>query len=154
MVINQINYLKDHFSDIPVGWSTHEDPDDVVTVQMAVAKGATIFERHVGKNTSSYKLNAYSSTPEPVYRWINAYRDAVGRNGRIHQTDDGGYFMASGYAVTKLDANGDIEWDATSNCAYCFEKYFDNGYVKGVNFDMRKIEGGAIITGYGTAGDI
>ena len=83
--------------------------------------------------------------------WRKHYYDAVSRNGRIHETEDGGYFMSSAYAVTKLDANGDVEWDATSDCCIsCFEKHFNNDSVTGINFDMRKIDGGAIITGYGS----
>ena len=83
--------------------------------------------------------------------WRKHYYDAVSRNGRIHETEDGGYFMSSSYAVTKLDANGDVEWDATSDCFIsCFEKHFNNDSVTGINFDMRKIDGGAVITGYGS----
>jgi sialic acid synthase SpsE/mannose-6-phosphate isomerase-like protein (cupin superfamily) len=79
--LNQIRFLKDHFRDIPVGWSTHEDPDDCTTVQLAIAKGATLFERHVGIPNEKYDLNKYSSTPEQVGRWISAYREGKIRCG-------------------------------------------------------------------------
>ena len=57
--------------------------------------------------------------------------------------------MASGYAVTKLDPNGLVEWQAA--CSSCFPKYFNNGKVTGANYDMRPIEGGAVMVGYGSA---
>ena len=57
--------------------------------------------------------------------------------------------MASGYAVTKLDANGEVEWDATGSSS--FTKFFNNGMVSGINHDMKKISNGAVMTGYGSA---
>ena len=82
--------------------------------------------------------------------WRKKYDDYTSGIGWIHQTEDGGYFMASGYAVTKLDSNGNVEWSAAAS-ASSFHKYFNNGMVIGANHDMRKIDGGAIITGYGAA---
>ena len=40
--------------------------------------------------------------------WRKKYDDYTSGRGWIHQTEDGGYFMGSGYAVTKLDSNGNI----------------------------------------------
>ena len=57
--------------------------------------------------------------------------------------------MASGYAVTKLDAQANVEWSAAEPIG--FIKTFSNGSVSGINHDMRKIDGGAIIIGYGSA---
>ena len=84
--------------------------------------------------------------------WRKKYNDYTGGEGWIHKTEDGGYFMASVYAVTKLDSNGDIQWSAASS-ADSFLKYFNNGIVVGANRDMRKIDGGAIFTGYGSSKD-
>jgi len=74
--LNQIDYLRSRFPNVPVGWSTHEDPSDFLPVQMAYAKGARVFERHVGIPTEKYKLNGYSSAPEQVEAWINACQHA------------------------------------------------------------------------------
>jgi mannose-6-phosphate isomerase-like protein (cupin superfamily) len=49
---------------------------------MALAKGATIFERHVGLGTAAVPLNAYSSTPEQIYRWLQAAEEAWKMCGR------------------------------------------------------------------------
>ena len=82
--------------------------------------------------------------------WRKKYNDYIGGGkGWIHQTEDGGYFMASGYAVTKLDADGNIEWDAAAPTG--FDKYFFNGMVSGINHDMKQIDGGAVMVGYGSA---
>ena len=83
--------------------------------------------------------------------WRKKYDDNIGNsNGWIHQTEDGGYFMASGYAVTKLDQNGDVEWSAAPGSAG-FHKNFNNGMVSGINHEMKQIQGGAVMVGYGSA---
>ncbi len=71
--LNQIDFLKNRFPGVPVGFSTHEDPDAAMPVQIAAGKGAQLFERHIGLSTEAYSLNAYSSTPEQIGRWIDAY---------------------------------------------------------------------------------
>jgi len=75
--LNQIDVLRERYPERVIGWSTHENPDDTVPVQIAVAKGARMFERHVGVETETIKLNAYSSTPEQLDRWVAAYKSGV-----------------------------------------------------------------------------
>jgi N-acetylneuraminate synthase len=72
--LNQIDVLRTRYPERIIGWSTHENPNDTVPVQIAVAKGARMFERHVGVETETIKLNAYSSTPEQLDKWIAAYK--------------------------------------------------------------------------------
>ena len=72
-----------------------------------------------------------------------------GSGGWIHQTDDGGFFMVSGYAVTKLDSDYNVVWNAATPSG--FQKFFNNGMVSGINHDMKKIDGGAIMVGYGSS---
>lgn len=74
--LNQIDVLRRRYPDKVIGFSTHENPNDLSPVQVAVAKGARIFERHVGLPTPDIKLNAYSSTPEQIDRWIDASQKA------------------------------------------------------------------------------
>lgn len=71
--LNQIDALRSRYPGVEVGFSTHEPPDETAMVQMAVAKGATMFERHVGVPTDKIKLNAYSSTPEQLAGWLEAW---------------------------------------------------------------------------------
>jgi len=59
-----------------VGWSTHENPADTVHVGLALALGARMFERHVGVETDTIKLNKYSATPAQVRSWIDAWQRA------------------------------------------------------------------------------
>jgi len=74
--INQIDFFRDRYPGIPVGFSTHEEPGDFDPVKIAVAKGAAVLERHVGVPTGKYPLNAYSSTPAQVREWLTAARKA------------------------------------------------------------------------------
>lgn len=70
--LNRIEELQKRYPKRVIGWSTHEDPSLTLPVQLAVAKGAKIFERHVGVETEKISLNAYSSTPSQVDSWIAA----------------------------------------------------------------------------------
>lgn len=75
--LNQINFLRNRHPGIPIGFSTHEDPDSLMPVVAAMAKGARLFERHVGIGTDKHKLNNYSSTPAQLRAWFNAWKNAV-----------------------------------------------------------------------------
>ena len=68
--------VGDWYPDIAIGWSTHESPEDTVPVGVALALGATMFERHVGVATDEIQLNAYSSTPEQLSAWLAAHARA------------------------------------------------------------------------------
>lgn len=83
--LNQIELLRRRYPDVRVGFSTHEDPDDTDAVRLAVAKGATVFERHVSAEAEGFPINAYSSRPPQVRRWLEAARDAYAMLG----VDDG-----------------------------------------------------------------
>lgn len=76
MNLQQISLLRARYPDIHIGWSTHESPSDLLPVQLAVALGAELFERHVGVETEKVQLNAYSSTPDEVDLWIKAKQRA------------------------------------------------------------------------------
>jgi N-acetylneuraminate synthase len=79
--LNQIDILKKRFPHIAIGFSTHEDPNDFNPIRIACAKGARIFERHVGMETKQHKLNKYSSNSEQITQWIEAYQDTVSSCG-------------------------------------------------------------------------
>lgn len=71
-----IAMLRKRYPSLCIGWSTHEDPDSIAPIQMAVAYGALLFERHIGVATDSVKLNAYSATPDQTNRWLEAWKTA------------------------------------------------------------------------------
>lgn len=74
--LNQIDFLKKRYPDVIVGFSTHESPDNFDAIKLAIAKGAEIFEKHVGLKTDKYSLNSYSAAPEQARAWLDAARKA------------------------------------------------------------------------------
>ena len=84
--LNNIAMLRERYPGRVIGWSTHEDPADTVPVQVAIAKGAEMYERHVGLATEAYNLNAYSSTPEQLDAWVAATRKAIALCGSYART--------------------------------------------------------------------
>lgn len=79
--LNQITFLRSRYPNIPVGFSTHEEPSNMNAVRVACAKGARLFERHVGLETDRYRLNAYSSLPRQIRDWIGAYQETAAALG-------------------------------------------------------------------------
>ena len=75
--ISQIDYLKRRYPGVRVGFSTHENPANTDIVKMAISKGATIFEKHVGLETDTYALNAYSASPQQIQAWLEAAQKAL-----------------------------------------------------------------------------
>ena len=74
MHLSQINFLQARYPGVRIGFSTHENPDNSDIVKMAISKGATIFEKHVGVQTEKYTLNAYSASPAQLEKWLEAAR--------------------------------------------------------------------------------
>jgi len=79
--LNQIEIFKRRYPQLTIGFSTHEPPDYLDGIKIAYAKGARVFERHVGVETNKIKLNAYSSTPEQIRKWLRAYKETVAACG-------------------------------------------------------------------------
>ncbi len=79
--LNQIEVLRNRYPGVSVGFSTHEDPSNLTAIVIAYAKGAQLFEKHVGVTTDQIKLNAYSATPGQVEAWLAAYQEAVAACG-------------------------------------------------------------------------
>jgi len=64
--LERINFLKDGFSDVEIGFSTHEPPSEKSIVPYAVAMGCRIIEKHVAIPTENWGVNKYSCTPEQI----------------------------------------------------------------------------------------
>ncbi|NTU53571.1 MAG: cupin domain-containing protein [Chlorobiaceae bacterium] len=75
--LSQIDYLRHRYPGVRIGFSTHENPENTDIVKLAIAKGASIFEKHVGLPTAQYPLNAYSASPAQVDGWLAAARYAL-----------------------------------------------------------------------------
>ena len=69
--IGFIQELKRRYPDITIGWSTHENSDEMMSAPLAYACGARIFEKHIGIKTPQYPLNKYSVTPDNFDSWFS-----------------------------------------------------------------------------------
>ncbi|MEY4593284.1 MAG: hypothetical protein RIR18_2179 [Pseudomonadota bacterium] len=72
MHLSQIDFLKARYPTVRIGFSTHEDPNNTDIIKLAIAKGASIFEKHVGLPTTKYPLNTYSANPDQIKAWLDA----------------------------------------------------------------------------------
>ncbi len=70
MHLSQIDFLKKRYPNVRIGFSTHENPNNTDLVKIAIAKGANIFEKHVGLATDKYPNNAYSVSPQQADAWL------------------------------------------------------------------------------------
>lgn len=68
--LNQIDYLKNMYPDIAIGYSSHESSGEFQWGGLAYSKGAKILEKHIGKIDSRYGLNDYSCTTDQIEKWI------------------------------------------------------------------------------------
>jgi sialic acid synthase SpsE/quercetin dioxygenase-like cupin family protein len=88
--LNQIDLLRRRYGNVDVGYSTHEAPTQLDAVKMAIAKGATLFEKHVGVPTAEHPLNSYSANPGQIREWLKAAKTALamaGVEGKRHEFD-------------------------------------------------------------------
>ncbi len=86
--LNQINLLQSRYPGISIGYSTHEHPDTLDAVKMAIAKGVTIHEKHIGVPTDTISMNNYSASPAQVQKWLTAAQEAFeicGVSGRRYE---------------------------------------------------------------------
>lgn len=74
--LNQIDLLRHNYPQLKIGYSSHEKPEYIDVVKMAIAKGAVIFEKHVGLNDYEGSINNYSVTPEQVGLWLKYAKEA------------------------------------------------------------------------------
>ena len=79
--LNQIDLLRSRYPNIPIGYSTHEDPGNIDAVKIAVGKGAAILEKHVGVATDAFSLNAYSGIPAQVAAWLHSIQEGLSMCG-------------------------------------------------------------------------
>lgn len=77
MHLSQVDFLRARYPDVRIGFSTHENPTNTDIIKLAIAKGATVFEKHVGVATEKYALNDYSATPKQVEQWLQAAQYAL-----------------------------------------------------------------------------
>lgn len=76
--LQRIRHLRERYPELAIGYSGHERPEDLEVVALAVAAGAVLLERHVGIPLPDAPLNAYSSAPVEVERWVDRALSAAG----------------------------------------------------------------------------
>ena len=111
--LGRIKKLKEEFPDIEIGYSTHEGPEEKSVSPYAVAMGASIIEKHVGKKTSEFDLNAYSCTVEQMEKVVDeiqffetAFQGEFSESEALKQLKRGVYAkleLNSGYTIREQD---------------------------------------------------
>lgn len=71
MYLANIKKFKERYPDITIGFSTHEDPNNMDVIKIAYSLGARMFEKHVGVDI----LNKYSASPEQTDEWVKSLLD-------------------------------------------------------------------------------
>lgn len=74
--LNQIDILKSRYPQLTIGYSTHESPEHMDNIKMAIAKGAKIFEKHIGLDDYEGSINGYSATPRQAGQWLKYAKEA------------------------------------------------------------------------------
>lgn len=81
--LNQIDLLKSKYPELTIGYSTHENPECGESIKIAIAKGAEIFEKHVGLDDYEGSMNSYSATPKQVGLWLRNAKEAFDMCGVV-----------------------------------------------------------------------
>lgn len=74
--LNQIDYLKNRYPDLVIGYSCHEYHDWSASMHISYAKGARTFERHIDINDDGFEVAKYSSLPHQIDTWFKAWHKA------------------------------------------------------------------------------
>lgn len=74
--LNQIDLLRARYPNIVIGLSTHEHRDWHDSVQIAYAKGARTFERHIDIDYQGVPVSPYCTRPEQADVWFKAFLKA------------------------------------------------------------------------------
>ncbi len=74
--LNQVDFLRDRYPDLTIGFSTHEYHDWTSSIMMAYAKGARTFERHIDIEADGIAVSPYCTLPEQCDQWFKAFKKA------------------------------------------------------------------------------
>jgi len=75
--LNQIDLLKERYVNVPIGYSTHEQPNETQAIQIAIGKGIVAAEKHITVKTEKYTPNNYSVTPLQFKTWLESAVNAL-----------------------------------------------------------------------------
>jgi sialic acid synthase SpsE len=74
--LNQIDFLRERYPQHTIGFSTHECTDWRTSIQMAYAKGARTFERHIDIDADGIPVSPYCTLPHQCDEWFKAFNKA------------------------------------------------------------------------------
>jgi sialic acid synthase SpsE len=74
--LNQVDFLKNRYPNVTVGFSSHEYTDWSSSIMMAYAKGARTFERHIDIQDGGIAVSAYCTLPEQADSWFKSFNKA------------------------------------------------------------------------------
>lgn len=74
--LNQIDLLRARYPGIVIGLSTHEHRDWHDSIQIAYAKGARTFERHIDIDYQGVPVSPYCTRPNQADVWFKAFLKA------------------------------------------------------------------------------
>lgn len=74
--LNQVDFLRNRYPDLVIGFSTHEYHDWTNSMLIAYAKGARTFERHIDIEDDGIPVSPYCSKPENIDEWFKAFNKA------------------------------------------------------------------------------
>jgi len=83
--LNQIDFLRRRYPHHVIGLSTHEYHDWDASLQIAYAKGARAFERHIDIDDGR-PISPYCSLPSQIDSWFRAYNRAKAMCGGSGET--------------------------------------------------------------------
>ena len=79
----RITKLKERFREIPIGYSTHESPDNTLAGSLALSHGAVILEKHIGSLEDGHSINNYSINKSQLKGWFISLEKAIEMMGSL-----------------------------------------------------------------------
>ena len=83
--LSYFSYLRELYGDKILGFSTHENPNEILSASIAYSMGAKIFEKHVAIETPKYKKNDYSVNIEQFKKWLENLNNSILRIGSVEK---------------------------------------------------------------------
>ena len=117
LALNRLDLMKKRYQGVTLGYSTHENPENMIAGPLAVAKGVAILERHVGLASETMPVNAYSSEAHQLRRWATHLREAIemmsGMDSvsfeNVEEKESLRSLRRGVYARTSLDAGAELK---------------------------------------------
>lgn len=107
--LDRIDTLRNSFKNLKIGYSAHESPNNFEAVGIAYAKGARVFEKHIGVDTDIYSNNQYSCNPLQISNWLDTLKRAINYCEVKQFVNDDSELITLNSLRRGVYANADIE---------------------------------------------